>query len=119
MPAWLQVLRELSDTVVSWQEAHGEVSRELVAQKMRAAELQTEHDKLIAMIKDLMAKERQHQEAAEQLQATLSRKSSSRLRGARSLVKKEGQGGEKKDGPVSTKSKISFLGRLKTPRNRD
>lgn len=52
----LQVMRELSDQVVAWQLAHGDVSKDLVAANMRLAELQTEHDQLVGLVKSLSCK---------------------------------------------------------------
>lgn len=48
-----QVMRELSDRVVEWQQAHQDVSRTLVAANLRIAEVQTEHDRLTAVIRTL------------------------------------------------------------------
>jgi hypothetical protein len=61
--ACLQVMRELSDRVVEWQLAHQDVSRGLVGANMRMAELQTEHDRLTSVIKNLMAQNEQHTRA--------------------------------------------------------
>jgi electron transfer flavoprotein alpha subunit len=124
----VQVLRELSDQVVSWQDAHNELSRDLVAQKMRVAELQTEHDKLIAIIKDLVFKNQQHQQEKEeqqhQQQQPRQRQQQQSLpqevsRVRRSFSRKESSSSSKKEGPSTGKMRMGFLGRLKTPRNRD
>jgi hypothetical protein len=94
----LQVMRELSDKVVEGQETLKEISSELVAQKIRAAQLQTEHDNLISIIKDLVAKQEKQDNARSGKLPT----------------------GKKATGSgVSTKRGIGFLNRLKTPRNRD
>jgi septal ring factor EnvC (AmiA/AmiB activator) len=137
--AGAQVMRELSDKVVEWQESHKEISGELVAQKLRAAQLQTEHDNLRHMIKDLMAKQAQMQAEGWAPAAPAAEKS-------RSLPRAPKKGKEEREGPSSrvkqgsgtklggagvsrppqvrgsgptSKGRIGFLGRLKTPRNRD
>jgi hypothetical protein len=109
-------MRELSDKVVEWQEAHKDISGELVAQKIRAAQLQTEHDNLRRMIRDLMAKQSQTEQAQAQAQA--------RVSGPQTIPKlpKVPMGRKAASsanaGPTS-KTRIGFLGRLKTPRNRE
>lgn len=121
------MLRELSDQVVSWQEAHGEMARDLVAQKMRVAELRTEHDKLLSTIKDLMAKNQQHEQEKEeqQQQQPQSRQRRQRqslpqdLSRVRHSFTKESSRSSKKETSTTGKSRMGFLGRLKTPRNRD
>ena len=97
-PCAVQVTRALSDQVVAWQNAHTEVSRDLVAANLRLAEdamlieqLKADHDKLAARLKKMSLA--QQQPATREL-PTPSTPSSS------------GKGG-----------RLSFLGRLTTPRH--
>lgn len=97
----VQVTRALSDQVVAWQNAHTEVSRDLVASNLRVAEdamlieeLKAEHDKLQKQVKKLsLAQTPVSREA--QTPSTPGRNSSA-----------SGKGG-----------RLSFLGRLTTPRH--
>lgn len=93
----VQVTRALSDQVVAWQNAHTEVSRDLVAANLRVAEdamlieqLKADHEKLAARIKKMSVA----QAPAAREPPTPSTPSAS------------GKGG-----------RLSFLGRLTTPRH--
>jgi hypothetical protein len=94
----LQVTRALSDEVVAWQNAHGEVSRDLVAANLRVAEdamlieeLKAEQDKLRATLKSMQAQQVNARDGKD-TPATPGRNSQS-------------------------KGRLGFLGRLTTPRH--
>ena len=137
-------MRELSDKVVEWQELHKEVSQELVAQKLRAAQLQTEHDKLIGMIKELMAaqkaQEQQLSNSSKTARLQIGRRSNNGQKSTPSQPQRSSSaalpshsmalplptsGGKASAGPSrsasgsTSKGRMGFLHRLKTPRNRD
>lgn len=92
--------RALSDEVVAWQNAHGEVSRDLVAANLRVAEdamlieqLKADHDKLRSLVKGMQTQQGQgNQRDGRDTPATPGRNS---------------QG----------KGRLGFLGRLTTPRH--
>jgi hypothetical protein len=93
----LQVMRELSDKVVEWQDMHGAVERDLITANMRIAELQTEHDKLVGVVKSLMASQQQQRLVDESVRSNGSRNNA--------------------PGTAKAAKRVGFLGRLKTPRN--